>query len=57
MVPDPSKSPVCRLHPVEVWWARHCGKDQRRWRPLEVATVEALPDFAVLDERRYIKYA
>ena len=47
MVPEPKRSPGCRLQPVMVWWAIICGHDQRRFLELVLVMVFLLPDAAV----------
>jgi hypothetical protein len=46
MVPEPSKSPGWKGHPLTVWCASICGKDHSRFRALTLHTVALLPDDA-----------
>lgn len=57
MVPEPSKSPTLRLHPVMVWWAIICGNDQRRLDELVLVRFVLLPEAAARFEclRQHIK--
>lgn len=43
MVPEPSKSPGRRLHPVIVWWAIIWGQDQSKFLELDLEIVVFLP--------------
>jgi hypothetical protein len=46
MVPEPSKSPGWKGHPLMVWCASICGNDHIRFRALTFDTVVVLPEDA-----------
>mmetsp|Transcript_14436 Transcript_14436/g.36804 ORF Transcript_14436/g.36804 Transcript_14436/m.36804 type:complete len:204 (-) Transcript_14436:524-1135(-) len=58
IVPVPSKSPGCMLHPVTVWWTSCCLRVQYMYLRLELHTTNASSlAFGLIATDRLISYA